>query len=80
MKANLRVTWDDALIWRVTDEVFDLGHHRAFRAQSIPVALRAGANSIVLKLSNDQGSNHGGWAFAFQATTADGAVLIPQTA
>ncbi len=78
MTTNLRVAWDDALILRVNDEVFDLGHHYAFRAQSIPVTLQAGANSIVLKLSNDRGSNHGGWAFAFQATTADGAVLVPQ--
>ena len=68
------------MILRVNDEVFDLGHHYAFRVQSIPVTLRAGANSIVLKLSNDRGSNHGGWAFAFRATTADGAVLVPQAA
>ena len=78
MTTNLRVAWDDALILRVNDEVFDLGHHYAFRAQSIPVTLQAGANSIVLKLSNDRGSNHGGWVFAFRATTADGAVLVPQ--
>ena len=42
-----------------------------------PCSLHAGANTVLLKLSNDRGSNHGGWAFAFRAETADGTALIP---
>ena len=48
-----------------------------FRSRSQPVRLHAGANTVLLKLSNDLGSNHGGWAFAFRAETADGTALIP---
>jgi hypothetical protein len=29
-------------------------------------------------LSNDTGTNHGGWAFAFRATAPDGSILIPR--
>ena len=76
--ATLHLAWDDALVLRVNDDLIDLGHNYAFRARSVPVRLRAGANTVVLKLSNDRGSNHGGWAFAFRAEAADGTVLIPR--
>jgi hypothetical protein len=33
----------------------------------------------VLKLSNTRGTNHGGWTFAFRATTLEGAGLLPET-
>ena len=78
MEATLRLAWDDALIVRVNDDLFDLGRQRAFRERSIAARLRAGANTVVLKLSNERGSNHGGWAFAFRAEAADGTVLTPQ--
>ena len=42
--------------------------------------LKKGANTVVLRLSNEQGSNHGGWTFAFKATTPDGTVLVPRAA
>ncbi|MCY4080262.1 MAG: DUF2961 domain-containing protein [Caldilineaceae bacterium] len=76
--ATLHLAWDDHLTLRLNDDHFDLGHHYAFRSHSLPVQLRAGANTIVLKLSNEHGSNHGGWAFAFRAQTADGTVLTPR--
>ena len=78
MDATLHLAWDDALIVRVNEQVIDLGSQHAFRGRSIPVTLRAGANTVVLKLSNERGSNHGGWAFAMRATAADGTALTPQ--
>ena len=76
--ATLHLAWDDHLTLRLNDDLHDLGHHYAFRSHSLPVQLRAGPNTVVLKLSNDSGSNHGGWAFAFRAQTADGTALTPQ--
>jgi len=79
MTAHLRLSWDDHMILRVNDgEPMDLGCHAAFRAQTVEVPLRAGANLVVLKLANEAGSNNGGWAFAFRATTPDGTVLLPK--
>ena len=89
--AQLRVAWDDHLVLRVNDDQrFDLGYHSAFRPQTVDVQLRPGENVVVVKLSNVsnggvprsdevESSNHGGWAFAFQATSRDGAALVPRT-
>jgi hypothetical protein len=41
------------------------------------VPLNAGDNTLLLKLSNTIGPNHGGWGFAFQARTPDGVLLLP---
>ncbi len=80
MTARLRLAWDDHMIIRINDDdPLDLGHHHAFRAQTLQVPLRTGANGVVLKLSNEVGSNRGGWAFAFLTTAPDGTVLLPQT-
>lgn len=77
--ASLRLAWDDRLILRVNrDDRMDLGHHGAFRKQTLQVDLKKGQNTIVLKLSNTLGSNYCGWAFAFRATLPDGSVLIPR--
>jgi hypothetical protein len=76
--ATLRLAWDDHLVLHVNGEMIDLGCHTAFRQREIQVPLRAGANQVALKLSNTRGSNHGGWAFAFRATTADGRRLHPR--
>ena len=76
--AVIRLSWDDHLIARLAGGVFDLGHNRAFRTKEVEVSLKAGANPVALKLSNDRGSNHGGWAFAFSARAKDGTVLFPQ--
>ena len=79
MTAKVQIAWDDQLILRVNgDEVHDLGKHRAFRKRIIDVPLNAGANRIAVKLSNTIGSNHGGWVFAFKATTPDGEELRPR--
>lgn len=78
MTATLRLAWDDRMIARINGEVLDLGWHYAFRAETVPVRLTPGANHIVIKLSNEKGSNHGGWVFAFRATAPDGTVLIPE--
>ena len=75
---NIRLAWDDRLILRVNGEDgIDLGHHDAFRAQTVEVNLKKGQNVIVLKLSNTLGSNYCGWTFAFRATLPDGSILIP---
>jgi hypothetical protein len=37
-----------------------------------------GPNLVRLLLTNTTGTNHGGWAFAFRATAADGTELLPQ--
>ena len=42
------------------------------------VPLRKGLNQLALTLSNTRGTNHGGWAFAFQATAPDGRALVPR--
>ena len=73
--AILRLSWDDDLILRVNDELFELGQHHAFRTRTVQVQLKAGVNTVVLKLSNTLGPNHGGWVFSFHAATADGETL-----
>ena len=77
--ASIRLAWDDRLILRVNGEdQINLGHHDAFRSQTVEVNLKKGRNVIVLKLSNTLGSNYCGWTFAFRATLPDGSVLIPR--
>ena len=77
--ANIRLTWDDRLVLRVNGgDPIDLGHQDAFRSRTVPVDLRKGRNTIVVKLSNTVGSNYGGWAFAFCVTLPDGSVVLPR--
>ena len=47
--------------------------------KEIKVPLRKGANLVRVTLSNTTGTNHGAWAFAFQAFGPDGARLVPCT-
>ncbi len=75
---QVRLAWDDQLVLRLNDgPPQDLGTNAMFRQRTVALPLRAGANTLVLKLSNDVGTNWGGWAFAFKATTADGRELLP---
>jgi hypothetical protein len=76
--ARVQLAWDDRLLLRVNDQRWDLGDHPAFRKEVVEVPLKAGDNTVLLKLSNTIGSNHGGWAFAFSAVTAEGHRLLPQ--
>ena len=79
MAARLRLAWDDHLVLRINGgEPVDLGHKASFASDTIEAPLSKGANTVVLKLSNDYGSNHGGWAFAFQARAPDGTPLLPE--
>ena len=79
MTIRLRLAWDDRLMLRVNDaRPIDLGQHSAFRARTVEVPLRRGANRVWLALSNEIGSNHGGWAFGFQAIGPDGQPLRPK--
>jgi hypothetical protein len=81
LTAQFQITWDDRLVVRVNgDKPIDLGEHTHFRTATMDVPLKKGANTVALLLSNEQGSNHGGWAFAFKATTPDGTVLVPRAA
>ncbi len=76
---SLLLGWDEQLGLRVNDgPLMDLGHHVAFRTRLVTVPLRAGENHLVVKLSNDTGSNHGGWVFSFLAQTPDGKRLLPR--
>lgn len=78
MTAKVRIAWDGRLVLRVNDAATDLGNHGAFRQRTVDVHLRKGSNRISVTLSNDTGTNHGGWAFAFRATAPDGALLVPR--
>jgi len=87
MRVRLRVSWDDHMVLRINGGApIDLGDNYYFDTRTLNVPLRKGANVIILKNSNraggtdpkvDNGSNIGGWAFAFQATTPEGTVLLP---
>jgi hypothetical protein len=78
MTARLRLAWDDRLLLRINDQPpLDLGRHDSLRARAVNVKLRKGPNFVMVKLSNTHGLNHGGWAFAFQATGPEGQVLLP---
>ncbi len=75
---KLRFAWDDHLVVRVNEDAAqDLGNHPAFRDQEIKVRLKAGENTVLVTLSNEQGTNHGGWTFAMKATAENGEVLLP---
>lgn len=76
---DLQIAWDDKLTLQANnDPVRELGTHAAFRAQKLQLPLKRGANKLLLTLTNEQGSNHGGWCFAFKATTANGKLLLPR--
>jgi hypothetical protein len=79
MTAQFQIAWDDRLVLRVNgDPPSDLGKHEHFRVSKLSVPLKKGANTVRLLLSNEQGTNHGGWTFAFKATTPEGQVLVPR--
>jgi hypothetical protein len=78
MTAKIRLVWEGHAVVRVNDAATDLGAHAHFRPHTLEVPLRKGRNRVSVLLSNDTGTNHGGWAFAFRATTPDGAVLTPR--
>jgi hypothetical protein len=79
LTAEFRLAWDDQLILRINnDPPLDLGQQEAFRPKSIPVKLHKGLNTVLVKLSNTRGSNHGGWVFNLRATTPEGMILTPK--
>jgi hypothetical protein len=79
MTATVQLGWDDRLVLRVNDAApIDLGHRDSFGSRTVDVPLKKGDNVIDITLSNTQNFNHGGWAFAFKATTPEGEVLVPQ--
>jgi len=72
MRAKFRIAWDGHLVLRVNDAATDFGANGAFRQRTVEVPLKKGPNRVSVLLSNDTGSNHGGWAFAFRATAPGG--------
>lgn len=80
LTAKVRVAWDGRLVLRVNDAATDFGTHGAFRQRTVEVPLKKGRNRVSVLLSNDTGTNHGGWAFAFRATAPDGSILVPRAA
>ena len=80
MTAQVQVTWDDHLVLQVNDaKAVNLGTHDHFRTKKVDMPLKKGTNKVLVTLSNEQGTNHGGWTFAFKATTPEGKVLAPRT-
>lgn len=78
VQATVQIAWDDVLAVRLNgDLVGGPQIHNSFRSQNFLLPLEAGQNTITLKLSNTIGTNHGGWAFAFNATLPKGFRLIP---
>ncbi len=78
LTAKIRIAWDGRLVLRVNDTPTDFGTNGPFRQRTVEVPLKKGPNRVAVLLSNDTGSNHGGWAFAFRATAPDGAILVPR--
>ncbi len=79
--ATIQIAWDDELTLAVNGAThIAREHHSAFRAQIVDVPLQAGENQVAVTLTNESGSNHGGWAFAFCCTAADGTILLPEAA
>ena len=76
--AKIRLAWDGRLVLRVNDTATDFGTNGPFRQRTMEIPLKKGANRVAVLLSNDTGSNHGGWAFAFRATAPDGTILVPR--
>jgi len=66
------------MVLRVNGTATEMGNHGAFRQRTVEVPLKKGSNRVSVLLSNDTGSNHGGWAFAFRATAPDGSILVPR--
>jgi len=78
--ARIRIGWEDAAVLTVAGGTpIDLGYRKNFGFKTIEVPLAAGQNPVQLVLSNSTNFNHGGWVFAFAATTADGNQLLPQS-
>jgi hypothetical protein len=76
---TLRFAWDDHLVVRIDNQPpLDLGDHPALRDQTIQAPFRKGRHLVQIVLSNTPGTNHGGWAFAFRANTAEGTALVPR--
>lgn len=79
LTARFQLAWDDRLVLRVNDgKPMDLGHRNNFGKREFDVQLKKGKNVVVVTLSNTRNFNHGGWAFAFQATASDNIVLLPR--
>jgi hypothetical protein len=80
MTAKARIAWEGHLVLRVNELAMDMGTNETFRHRTVEAPLTKGLNRVSVLLSNDTGSNHGGWTFAFRATAPDGSVLIPRAA
>ena len=79
MTARFRIAWDDRLVLRVgNQQPIDLGHKNNFGQRELEIPLKKGANPVVVTLANTRNFNHGGWAFALQATLPDGSLLKPR--
>lgn len=77
--AKLRIAYDDRLVLQVGDaEPIDLPHRNNFGHVDLEVPLKAGKNLVRVTSANTKNFNHGGWAFALQAVTADGDRLLPR--
>lgn len=78
MTARIRIAWDDHLVLRVNDGApIDMGSNQYFRQRIVDVPLKKGRNRVSVVLSNETGANHGGWTFAFRATSPEGDILVP---
>lgn len=78
MMAKVRLAWDGSAVMRVNGTATEFNHNAHFRQRTVEVPLKKGRNNVSVLLSNDTGTNHGGWAFAFRATAPDGSILVPK--
>jgi len=77
--AAIQLGWDDTLALAVNGRPpVLLGHNAAFRSKTVDVSLQKGDNEVAISLTNERGSNHGGWAFSFRCATPEGDVLLPE--
>lgn len=77
--AKLTLGWDDRLAIAVNGgEPRELGEQAYLQGRTIEVPLRAGANTVAVRLTNTTGLTRGAWNFSFSAVTADGVRLVPQ--
>jgi len=78
MTVRVRIAWDDRLVLRVNGSApIDFGANAYFRDRTVEVPFKKGPNRVSVVESNEAGTNHGGWVFAFRATAPDGSILIP---
>jgi hypothetical protein len=56
-----------------------LGRNRYLQTRTIETPLRAGRNTVIVRLNNTVGLSRGAWNFSMRCVTSDGTLLLPST-